>query len=389
MGYPNQQQQQPGYAPDPWANGNVPTGSYDGADPFDNAIPDSRGQRVQLARPDGSPAIHTDGEPIFVSPPSLRTLGIGTLVIIVPKKIERDVVSKRPGAWKPTFNRITADVIVCDGQGRKFGGDPTRDLPDLLGPFPVPCVIEDMWIDKQGIIDRVESVLGTGFKIGRIVKVKTDSDRTAWVLNSPEYDPANPAAPANPERARQIVQSLRPLWQAYLDRQLPILNLKTLGEQYGVKPGATVQQTAPAASYSLNAPVSPNPYGQQQPQMAAPAGMQMQPQINQQAPPAWPPMQPGQNMAPMQQQPAQALQALQALQAPISAPAAPQGDWTLQVALPAALEAFRPMWGTMEPAHREMMLAQAGVVRPGAGAYEQQPAATAAPAGPYAAPPPY
>lgn len=332
MGQPNQYNPQAyGQQPDPWANGNLPTGAYDGADPFDNAIPDGRGQRAQLAGPNGQPVIHTDGQPVFVSPPSLRTLGLGTLLIIVPKKLERDIKNTRPGAWKPTFNRLTADVIVCEGQGRMFGGDPTRGLDDPIGPYPVPCVIEDMWIDKDGIIERVEKVLGTGFKIGRTAKVKTSNDRTAWNFNAPHEDPAI---------AAQIVQSLRPLWQAYIEQRLPILNLKTLAERYGVKPGA-VAAVAPVQAQPTQATY--NPYAQQ-------------------AQPQWPPMQPGQNTAPIQQGYPQSMQAQ-----PVSAPQAPVQDWTLTVALPPALAAFGPQWGTMTPQARATLLSQAGIATPNAG----------------------
>lgn len=324
--YPGQQYPPQQAQPDPWAqNGPPPVGSYDGADPFDNAIPEGRGQRAQLAGPDGRPVVHTDGEPVFVSPPSLRTLGVGTLLFIVPKRIERGVKNNRPGAWKPTFDRLTADVIVCDGQGRRFGGDPTRDLDDPLGPYPVPCVIEDMWIDKDGIIERVpESLIGTGFKIGRIAKVKTASDRTAWNFNSPHEDP---------EQARAIVQSLRPLWEAYKAGQLPILSLKTLAERYGVKPQATPIQPV------YNAQPTQATYN---------------------APPAqFPPM-------PMQ---------------PVSAPvpAAPVADWTLNLpgGLPPQLAMWAPQWGALAPAQREQMLAMAGVTQNAQNATATAPIGTA------------
>jgi hypothetical protein len=352
MGYPQQQQYPPqappsGYQPDPWANGNVPAGSYDGADPFDNAMPDQRAPRAMLAGPDGRPYMH-QGEPVPVSPPSLRTLGVGRLVFIVPKKMERGIKSTFEGAWKPVFDRLTADVIVCDGTGERFGGDPTKGIPDLLGPFPVPCVIEDMWIDKDGIIERVpETLIGGGFKIGRIAKVQTKAKRTAWNFNAPHEDP---------EQARAIVQSLRPLWAAYCNRQLPILSIETLGERYGVK----------------NAPMpvaQPSPYVQQMPQnapaqlgmVATPTGpVQQQP-----SQPQWPVIPPGQNMAPV---------------APVSAPVAPVADWTLGEAPPAG---FEGVWGSWTPGQREQVLASMGrfnpnaqavpAVAPGAGAYAQGP----------------
>lgn len=376
--YPPQPPTAPAYGQDPWANGNLPTGSYDGADPFDNAIPEQRGQRAALAGPDGLPVIHTDREPVFVSPPSLRTLGVGTLIFIVPKKIERGVKSTRKDAFKPIFDRMTADVIVCDGQGRKFGGDPTRTLDDMLGPYPVPCVIEDMWIDKDSIIERVpEHLIGNGFKIGRIVKVKTSNDRMAWNFAAPHEDPAQAAA---------IVQSLRGIWEAYRSQRLPILSLKTLAEQYGVKPGAAAAQSQPQAGqqYGQAAVVTQQSYGP----YATPGPGQYPQPVQQNQPPAWPPMQPGRNVAPMQQvgltpagqQVAQQAQGYPAQ--PVSAPVAPVQDWTLNYPAPPGWQAT---WPTLAPAQREQMLAQMGVTGPAA----QQAAPAAMAGGPYAQGPGY
>lgn len=333
MGYPAQpsgygQPQHPPVAqaygqPDPWANGNVPAQSYDGGDPFDNAMPDARAPRAMLAGPDGTPYLHM-GEPVPVSPPSLRTLGVGRLIFIVPKKMERGIKSTFEGAWKPTFDRLTADVIVCDGQGERFGGDPTKGVPDLLGPFPVPCVIADMWIDKDGILEKVpETLIGGGFKIGRIMKVQTKAKRTAWNFNAPDEDP---------EKAKAIVNSLRPLWAAYLAQQLPILSIETLAERYGVK--------------NVTPPAQPNPVQQPMPQ--------------------WPPMQPGQAMAPIQQ-------GVQQYPQPVSAPTAPMADdWTLRRTAPTGWEA---QWPSLSSAQREQMLAQMGVTAPAT-------AATSAPLAP-------
>jgi len=327
MGYPQQQQYPPqaprsGYQPDPWANGNTPA-AYDGADPFDNAMPDQRAPRAMVAGPDGRPYLHM-GEPVPVSPPSLRTLGVGRLLIIVPKRMERGLKSTFEGAWKPVFDRLTADVIVCDGQGERFGGD-GRDVPDLLGPFPVPCVIEDMWIDKDGIIEKVpESFIGGGFKIGRIAKVKTKANRTAWNFNAPHDDP---------EQARAIVQSLRPLWAAYCNRQLPILSIETLGERYGVKSSAhaaLAQQAGPVQQQTYASGAPAQPFQQQPPQ------------------PQWPVMAPGQNMAPA---------------VPVSAPVAPVADWTLGEAPPPG---FEGVWASWTPGQREQVLASMSRLNPNA-----------------------
>jgi hypothetical protein len=382
MGYPQQPQygqaaptsypaqpapQQSAYTQDPWANGNLPTGAYDNADPFDNAIPEGRGQRVQLAGPDGRPYLH-QGEPVMVSPPSLRTLGPGRLIFIVPKKIERNMKNPFEGGWKDFIDRLTADVIVCDGTGERFGGDPTKGIPDLLGPFPVPCVIEDMWIQNDGIIERVpENLIGNGFKIGRVTKAKTKSNRTAWNFGSPDEDPAKAAA---------IVQSLRPLWAAYQNQQLPILSLKTLAERYGVKPGAAPVQTQPANPYPAGATV---------PVFGGHVPVQQQP-------PAWPAMQPGQNMAPIQHgfgigdPRTDAVPPYGPTQPPVSAPVAPAADWTLSAPVPPGWEAT---WPTLTPAVREQMLAQLGVRNPNSAHDVTAPPPMQPPASAYGQAPPF
>jgi hypothetical protein len=366
MGYPTQQYPpgNPYGMPGPVHTGGDPfAGSYDGYDPFDNAIPDQRAGRVPMAGPDGRPLIHSDGLPINVTPPSLRTLGVGRLVLVVPKKIERDIPNNDPKAWRSKFDRMTADVIVCDGNPGRFGGDPTRGIDDML-TFPVPCVIEDLWIDKAGIIEKFpESLIGNGFKIGRIVKAKTKNDRTAWNFNSPDEDPA---------RANAIVQSLRPIWTAYQGQQLPILGLKTLAERYGVKPG-TATQAVPPAPAQVNLTNPPYAGGSTVPLSGGHAPVQQQP-------PAWPPMQPGQNMAPIQHGfgvgdprtdavppygPAQPVSAPQAGQWTPPAPTAALADWTLQVDLNAAgLAMWAPQWQSLTQEVRTQILAQVNITGP-------------------------
>ena len=153
--------------------------------------------------------------------------------------------------------------------------------------------------EDDGIIERVpESLIGKGFKIGRLVKRPTKSKRTAWNFLDPAFDLSNPDAPIDQARSQAIIQSLRPLYQAYQARQLPILSMETLSERYGVKP-ENMPQAAPQGAPAYVPPAAPQgfpqgfpPYGNAQNPVALtnPAGgstvpMPMAPQ----GAPTWPP----------------------------------------------------------------------------------------------------
>lgn len=322
QGYAQPQYQQPpahpGFQPDPWAQQ---------APPAQPAPPQyaNQGQQLAQANPLADPFANAgvgeriggfktgpNGHPIVnATLRNIEIIGSGRVVILVPKQLKRGVANPFPESAekKPFRDELIADIIVCTGAAFTFGGD-GKGIPDNLGPVSVPCVIPDAFVTNDGVIEKVpEARVGKGIVVGHLVKVKTGSGNWAWNLNevpTSEYDK----------------YGCRQAYQAYVAEQLP----KAEGEQ----PLKVVTNAAPA-------PLPPAP----QPQMVmTPQG----PTLGQ--PPQWPVMQPGQTMAPMQQQyPPQ----------PVSAPVAPAPDWTLSVAPPTGYEA---VWGTWSPAQREQVWRQ-------------------------------
>ena len=324
--YPQQQPQ-----PDPWAqqamSGHIVAQQ---APPAQPAPPQyaNQGQQMAQANPLADPFANAgvgeriggfktgpNGHPVVNA--ALRNLGSGRIVILVPKQLKRGVANPFPESAekKPFRDELTADVIVCTGDPFKFGGN-NKDIPDTLGPVSVPCVIPDAFITNDGVIEKVpEARVGKGIVVAHLVLVKTAKGNYAWNANevpTSEYDK----------------YGCRQAYQAYVAEQLP----KAEGEQ----PLKVVANAAPA-------PLPPAPM---QPQYAQPAMIATPAGPVQQPVPQWPPMQPGQNMAPMQQQyPPQ----------PVSAPVALAPDWTLGVAPPAGYEAVWPTWS---PAQREQVWRQ-------------------------------
>jgi len=147
--------------------------------------------------------------------PTLRTLGVGRLVVIVPLEKHRDTPNQFFKADKPVTNSnsptrtyVVADVLICDGHPFMYGGNPTEGTPDTLGPFPAPGVIYRMEIDKKPILDDIpETQIGGGVIIARIVKqAPKGSGNPYWVLSK-----------VTPQD-RQIA---RPVYDAYVAKTLP------------------------------------------------------------------------------------------------------------------------------------------------------------------------
>lgn len=350
--YPPQQQTPAPYAqPDPWAQQNqqpqaapaAPQYANQGqqmaannglADPFANAGVGARTGGFRTG-PNGHPIVNA----------TLRCLGSGRIVIIVPKQLRRQVANPHPeaAAKKPFRDELTADIIVCTGEPFMFGGN-SKEIPDSLGPISVPCVIPDAFITNDGVIEKVpEERIGKGIVVAHLVMTRTSNNNPVWNANEV------PVADYDKYGCRQA-------YAAYCAEQLP----KAEGEQ----PLKQVTRAAPA-------PLPPA----------------VQPQQAQQPMPQWPPMQPGQNMAPMQQAP-------QYLPQPV-APQPAAGDWTLTD--PRAQQALSPggplvgyaqVWATFQAGQREQILGQLGISN-------QQPAMAGAqapvgaPQGVYAGPPGY
>lgn len=323
-GYPPPAQPQPAQAVPaqqyPQAHGDPFSG-----DPFADAMPTQR---------DGA---RTDEQGNIIVTPTFRTLGVGRLLIIIPKSWHpnEDNPFKNQGPnSKPTRNRLVADVVIANGAPFMFGGDPQKGTPDQFGPAQAPCLIRDMWITQEGIIEKVPPTkVGGGFVIGRLWKGQSAGGNHPWNFGWPKEATA---AEIEADKA-----TLRPAYDAWKAGTLP----EPMGKIAPQVHQQTHAQPAPPVYASPNQPAAMqqaapayNPYTQPPPGYA-------QPQM-----PAYPP------------NAAMGMQAVQGPPAPPVAPAPPAVDWTLQQASP---QGWAPeQWQQIGPAQREQTLAMMGVRNP-------------------------
>lgn len=109
-------------------------------------------QAGQFAAP--PPPVLSDGENI--DRPPVKAL-VRRLLIIVPKRIERGLISSRlkDDAGNPKVqDRLTADVIVLDG-GPLFWGGNTPGAKQFNEQ--VPYVIKGMWLSQRSLIQQSEA----------------------------------------------------------------------------------------------------------------------------------------------------------------------------------------------------------------------------------------
>jgi hypothetical protein len=104
---------------------------------------------------------------------------VDRLVLVVPLSIE-ERKSTLPGSEGKTYESITADVIVCDG-----------DVTDMIEE--VPMVLEGIFVSGGVIVPQVKPKLPRGNKEGGMVlgRLGQQPSQTykkgspAWVLNEP------------------------------------------------------------------------------------------------------------------------------------------------------------------------------------------------------------
>ena len=70
----------------------------------------------------------------------------GRLVLVVPKELQRDIPSTRPGSGRNTYDRIVADVIVLDGEPS-----------DELGIDEIPFTFENMFISGSQVVPQLRN----------------------------------------------------------------------------------------------------------------------------------------------------------------------------------------------------------------------------------------
>lgn len=124
--------------------------------------------------------------------PRFREL-YGRLVIIVPRKLDKDVVSqkfKNADGSPVVQSRLTADLIVLDGGTIHYGG-----RPEEMPPVPhdktaePPTKWESVYISYNGIISQCREALARreggqpGMVLGRLTKGQdTGKGNPPWIL---------------------------------------------------------------------------------------------------------------------------------------------------------------------------------------------------------------
>jgi hypothetical protein len=229
------------------------------------------------------------------------------LLIVIPTKLDPNQPGFGPG--DAPRDRITADVIVCDGPPihEKIDGKTNAASP-LPAPFNAPAEIKGMWLSQSALVNQLRGALQRGTMVlGRLVK--STQGQNPWILQDP--------SPQDQQLASQVfAQRERLQW-----------------------PPAQAQQFATPNQYAQQAPAAQQGWGQ------APPAQQMGAQNTPQGQPVWgtaPQQSPapgwgGQEQAPAAQAPQQGAPQGWGQQAPPSAPAA-------QVA-PDQGQQQAPQWG--------------------------------------------
>ncbi len=125
---------------------------------------------------------------------------LGRLLLVIPLTIE-DRDSTQPGSAGKTYESITADVIVCDGE-----------VTDMIEE--VPTTLEGIFISGGVIVPQLKPKLpragkGSGMVLGRLAQQPSQrfaKGSPAWVL-------------AEPTDADKVIA--RPLANAYLSENDP------------------------------------------------------------------------------------------------------------------------------------------------------------------------
>lgn len=255
--------------------------------------------------------------------PSLAALGLGRLVIMIPKGEVYQEKSKfkdpKTGAERMA-NALLVDILICDGPEIMFGGDPDEGIAHTHRTA-APTWFANQRIMGDRIIDQIVTSSRQGVCLGRLgKKPSANGGRAMWELIKP---------------SEQDVQIALPVYTAFVSGQFPQAEII----QFGVRPGAAYPP-----------PMAP----QFQPQ-AAPAM------------PQWPAAQPAVVAQPMAYTPppppvAPAQPAWQA--GPIFPPApVVEADWTLNT-MPPGFPGSPEQWTGATREQRQQFLAQAGITGP-------------------------
>jgi hypothetical protein len=138
--------------------------------------------------------------------PDMKQIGVGRLVIIVPKGMPMALQSKhnKPDGTKGTYDALSCDVIVCDGSPIMFAD---QENGPLVHQAPVPCVLKGYTIPGNRIVDQIVTSSAKGPICARLGQKPSKNGNPMWevVLASPQ----------------DMAMALS-FWNAYTSEQLPI-----------------------------------------------------------------------------------------------------------------------------------------------------------------------
>lgn len=167
-GYPQQPPAQPQYAPP--------------------AAPQQAAPQTQYGPPRAP-----DAPAATVTRPRLQDFGRdGRLVLISPSEIKRGLPNRlgKPG---DTQDRMTADVVILDGNAFPFGGQPEKGVAHTLLSSEPPYEIPAMFISSAPLISQCERRVGESV-LGRLRIVPLQNGNSAYRIDDPtqaDFEVAN------------------------------------------------------------------------------------------------------------------------------------------------------------------------------------------------------
>lgn len=183
--------------------------------------------------------------------PVVRCLGNDRLIVAIPLRVEQQEIPPQYLNGKPAGTKsdvLVADVIAIDGAPVMFGGDPTKGVPDTMGPIMPGTPMREFRFYQTTLVSQLRGHIGRGPVIGRLLMSQTKAGLPNWKLVDP--------------RDGDKMMALGP-YQAYASGQF----------QSAPAPAASAPQSAPPATpVAQAAPTTYAPQAVAQPvQQAAPA----------------------------------------------------------------------------------------------------------------------
>lgn len=120
--------------------------------------------------------------------PVVRCLGNDRLIVAIPLRVEQQDIPTQFLNGKPAGTKsdvLVADVIAIDGGPVMYGGDPTKGIPDTMGPIMPGTPMREFRFYQTTLISQLRGHVGQGPVIGRLLMGQTKSGLPNWKLTDP------------------------------------------------------------------------------------------------------------------------------------------------------------------------------------------------------------